>query len=350
MGRRQRKSMSFACLGFLFTPFGAAKEKEELWLRVAVRAPQPSRRARLAGFAIDLCARVNLCALTPLRRAADKKDDQSATCARAGSFARRPWNRTCAKCLARYSGGCYSSHQRRAASLCGCGATAAQSVSIRFSACSALSRCSASFLVSAFTILMPFTVTAVRRKHEPSARTATHAMQRLRVRPAAQRAARRGRTIFLDAVPLGLLLRHAAERGRERGLDLRGRRRVSRRPWAARALQLAPARPWWRRALPCEPLRAHSGSRASSVASPPACSSAPLRLQGGGAVARSVRAPKRRRLHNRDGMSSSAGMRGNTVPCPLGERARRAGAAAGCRKAGCGARTLAVELVLGPPP
>ena len=57
----------------------------------------------------------------------------------------------------------------------------------------------------------------------------------LRLQPAAQRNASRRRTIFLDAIPFDLLFRHAAERGRERGLDLR-ERRVSRRPWAAGAI------------------------------------------------------------------------------------------------------------------
>ena len=124
------------------------------------------------------------------------------------------------------------------------------------------------------------------------------------VRRTAQRR-RRKRTVLLDAVALGLLLRHAAERGRERGLDLRGWRRVSRRPRTARALQFAPARPWWRRATPCALPRAHSGSQASSVASPPACSSAHLRLRSGGAVA-CVRAPQRRRFGNCDELNTAA--------------------------------------------
>ena len=58
-----------------------------------------------------------------------------------------------------------------------------------------------------------------------------------------------------------------------------------RRLRAAGAL-LVPARPWWRRAPPCVLPRARSGSLASSVASPPACSSTPLRLRGDAAVSR----------------------------------------------------------------
>ena len=70
--------------GFRSRLLAPQRRRRELRLRVAVRAPQPSRRARLAGFAIDLCARVNLCALTPLRRAAGNKTTNlhSATCAR----------------------------------------------------------------------------------------------------------------------------------------------------------------------------------------------------------------------------------------------------------------------------
>ena len=142
----------------------------------------------------------------------------------------------------------------------------------------------------------------------------------LRLQPSAQRNASRRRTIFLDAITFDLLLRHAAERGRERGLDLHGRR-VSRRPRAAGAIA---ARACAALVAACSALRA--SSRALKLASFfsrfSSCllfnSSSPARRQRN---CTRQRMRKRRRLH-RQRQSKYESHAPLHVVWPAGRRAR----------------------------